>query len=125
MTETAMHPGNRFNNVHGLPEPQGLYHPSNEHDACGLGLIANIKGVKSHQIVQDGLKILLHLEHGVRLAPIRLLATGRAFSFRFRTNSSLQKQSALDSSCRSPAAMPLARSSCRRTPRCARAARRS
>ena len=63
MTETAMHPGNRFNNVHGLPEPQGLYHPSHEHDACGLGLIANIKGVKSHQIVQDGLKILLHLEH--------------------------------------------------------------
>src|SRR5271166_4949742 len=63
MTETAMHPGNRFNNVNGLPEPQGLYHPSHEHDACGLGLIANIKGVKSHQIVQDGLKILLHLEH--------------------------------------------------------------
>jgi glutamate synthase (NADPH/NADH) large chain len=46
-----------------LPEPQGLYHPSNEHDACGLGLVANIKGVKSHQIVQDGLKILLNLEH--------------------------------------------------------------
>src|SRR5207344_791012 len=62
MTETAMHPGNRFN-AHGLPEPQGLYHPSHEHDACGLGLIANIKGVKSHQIVQDALKILLHLEH--------------------------------------------------------------
>jgi glutamate synthase (NADPH) large chain len=62
MTEIAMHPGNRFN-AHGLPEPQGLYHPSHEHDACGLGLIANIKGVKSHQIVQDALKILLHLEH--------------------------------------------------------------
>ncbi len=63
MIETAMHPGNRFNHADGLPEPQGLYHPSYEHDACGLGLIANIKGVKSHQIVQDGLKILLHLEH--------------------------------------------------------------
>ena len=63
MTETAMHPGNRLNNAHGLPEAQGLYHPSHEHDACGLGLIANIKGVKSHQIVQDALKILLHLEH--------------------------------------------------------------
>lgn len=63
MTETAMHPSNRFNNAPGLPEPQGLYHSSHEHDACGLGLVANIKGVKSHQIVEDGLKILLHLEH--------------------------------------------------------------
>ncbi len=63
MTETAMHPGNRLNPFPSVPEPQGLYHPSNEHDACGLGLIANIKNVKSHQIVQDGLKILLHLEH--------------------------------------------------------------
>ncbi|MGA7325749.1 MAG: glutamate synthase large subunit, partial [Rhodomicrobium sp.] len=49
--------------AHGLPDPQGLYHPSNEHDACGLGLVANIKGVASHQIVQDGLKVLLNLEH--------------------------------------------------------------
>ena len=63
MTETAMHPGNRLSHAPVVPEAQGLYHPSNEHDACGLGLIANIKGVKSHQIVQDALKILLHLEH--------------------------------------------------------------
>ncbi len=63
MTGTEMHLGNRFNHARGLPEPQGLYHPSNEHDACGLGLIANIKGVKSHEIVQDAIKILLHLEH--------------------------------------------------------------
>ncbi len=63
MIETEMHPGNRPSHAYDPPEPQGLYHPSNEHDACGLGLIANIKGVRSHQIVQDGLKILLHLEH--------------------------------------------------------------
>jgi glutamate synthase (NADPH/NADH) large chain len=63
MTETTMHSGNRLNHAHGLPEPQGLYDPSYERDACGLGLIANIKGVKSHQIVQDALKILLNLEH--------------------------------------------------------------
>jgi glutamate synthase (NADPH) large chain len=63
MTETKMHLGNSVNDGRGLPEPQGLYHPSNEHDACGLGLIANIKGVKSHEIVQDAIKILLHLEH--------------------------------------------------------------
>ncbi len=42
---------------------EGLYDPSKEHDACGLGFIANIKGKKSHKIVQDGLKILENLEH--------------------------------------------------------------
>ena len=35
----------------GLPEPQGLYHPHNEHDACGVGMICNIMGVKSRSIV--------------------------------------------------------------------------
>ncbi len=43
--------------------PQGLYHPSFEHDACGIGAIANIKGKKSHQIVVDALDILINLEH--------------------------------------------------------------
>ena len=31
-----------------LPEPQGLYDPSYEHDACGIGIVANIKGIKSY-----------------------------------------------------------------------------
>ena len=42
---------------------QGLYDKKNEHDACGLGFIANIKGIKSHKIVSDGIKILENLEH--------------------------------------------------------------
>ncbi|KAI94193.1 glutamate synthase [Rhodomicrobium udaipurense JA643] len=63
MTDTAMPSCDSSHSAHGFPEPQGLYHPSREHDACGLGLIANIKGVKSHAIVQDALKILLNLEH--------------------------------------------------------------
>ncbi len=41
----------------------GLYDPANEHDACGLGFVANIKGVKSHKIVEDGIRILENLEH--------------------------------------------------------------
>ena len=45
------------------PGPQGLYDPSREHDACGLGFIANIKGKKSHAIVQQGLRILENLTH--------------------------------------------------------------
>jgi glutamate synthase (NADPH/NADH) large chain len=63
MTNSTMHPSNSAIPSFGLPEPQGLYHPSKERDACGLGLVANIKGVKSHRIIQDALKILLNLEH--------------------------------------------------------------
>ena len=44
-------------------ENQGLYRPEYEHDSCGVGFIASIKGEKSHQIVLDGLKILENLEH--------------------------------------------------------------
>lgn len=46
-----------------LPPKQGLYDPRNEHDACGVGFIADIKGRKSHDIVKQGLQILLNLDH--------------------------------------------------------------
>ncbi len=46
-----------------LPKANGLYDPRNEHDACGLGMIANINNKKEHKIVADGLKILANLEH--------------------------------------------------------------
>jgi len=42
---------------------QGLYDPTNEHDACGVGFVAHIKGVKSHAIVTQALKILENLDH--------------------------------------------------------------
>ena len=45
------------------PSAQGLYSPANEHDACGVGFIANIKGNKSHSLVAQGLKILDNLSH--------------------------------------------------------------
>src|SRR5208282_1630852 len=41
----------------------GLFDPALEKDSCGVGFIADIKGRKSHQIVKDGLAILLNLEH--------------------------------------------------------------
>jgi glutamate synthase (NADPH/NADH) large chain len=44
-------------------EQLGLYDPAYEHDACGIGFVANIKGVKSHQNVIDGLTILENMEH--------------------------------------------------------------
>ena len=40
------------------PEKQGLYDPQNEHDACGVGLVANINGQKSHKIIKQGLEVL-------------------------------------------------------------------
>jgi len=47
----------------GFPARQGLYDPRNEHDACGVGFIAHMKGVKSHQVVNDGLLMLENLTH--------------------------------------------------------------
>jgi glutamate synthase (NADPH/NADH) large chain len=46
-----------------VPERQGLYDPANEHDACGVGFVAHIKGQKSHSIVEQGLQILKNLDH--------------------------------------------------------------
>ncbi|HEY7458361.1 MAG TPA: glutamate synthase large subunit [Xanthobacteraceae bacterium] len=49
--------------ISGIPSARGLYDPALEHDSCGVGFITDIKGRKSHQIVEDGLTILLNLEH--------------------------------------------------------------
>ncbi|WP_234843731.1 hypothetical protein, partial [Sinorhizobium meliloti] len=42
---------------------RGLYDPPNDHDACGVGFVAHLKGEKSHQIVRDGLFMLENLTH--------------------------------------------------------------
>ena len=46
-----------------IPEGQGLYDPANEHDACGVGFVAHIRGKKSHSIIEQGLLILKNLDH--------------------------------------------------------------
>src|SRR5207342_1131380 len=58
--EYAMRPIQKNN---GLPPKQGLYDPAQEHDACGVGFVVNIRGEKSHQIVRSGLEILVNLTH--------------------------------------------------------------
>jgi len=45
------------------PVAQGLYRPNQEHDACGVGFVAHIKGKKTHAIVQQGLELLTNLTH--------------------------------------------------------------
>jgi glutamate synthase (NADPH/NADH) large chain len=49
--------------VNAIPDKQGLYDPMNEHDACGVGFIAHIKGQKSHDILCKGLEILRNITH--------------------------------------------------------------
>src|SRR5215813_2310706 len=49
--------------IPGYPHKQGLYDPRFEHDACGIGFVVNIKGEKSHEIVQQALTVLQNLDH--------------------------------------------------------------
>ena len=54
----------------------GLYSPSHEHDACGVGFVAHIAGRKSHAIVEQGLKILENLNHRGAVGADRLMGDG-------------------------------------------------
>ncbi len=47
----------------GFPKAQGMYNPENEHDGCGIGFVAHIKGQKSHEIVRRGLDVLINMTH--------------------------------------------------------------
>ncbi|MDH4284176.1 MAG: glutamate synthase subunit alpha, partial [Gallionellaceae bacterium] len=47
----------------GYPLQQGLYDPRNEHDACGVGFVAHIKGKKNHEMIRQGLQILKNINH--------------------------------------------------------------
>ncbi|CAN5248766.1 glutamate synthase-related protein [soil metagenome] len=59
-----------------LASEQGLYDPANEHDACGVGFIANIKGRKTHAIVDQGLLILQNLDHRGAVGADKLMGDG-------------------------------------------------
>ncbi|MEQ1551011.1 glutamate synthase large subunit [Sphingorhabdus sp.] len=60
----------------GFPPAQGLYDPRNEHDACGVGFIANIKGTKTHSTIERGLQILVNLDHRGAVGADPLLGDG-------------------------------------------------
>ena len=45
------------------PDQRGLYLPRYEHDACGIGMLANIRGIRSHAVIKDALDTLVHLSH--------------------------------------------------------------
>src|SRR6266850_5188966 len=62
MSSNAMGPKNG-SQPPGLPHKQGLYDPQFEHDACGVGFVVNMKGRKSHELVEQALQILVNLDH--------------------------------------------------------------
>ncbi|MFZ2739588.1 MAG: glutamate synthase-related protein [Burkholderiaceae bacterium] len=57
-------------------QDNGLYSTANEHDACGVGFVAHIRGEKSHSIVQQGLKILENLDHRGAVGADKLMGDG-------------------------------------------------
>ncbi len=65
MGERKLFPTDAATSVPGsaLPDAQGLYNPANEHDACGVGFIAHMRGERSHNIIENGLSMLENLTH--------------------------------------------------------------
>src|SRR5512140_1123924 len=57
-------------------QQQGLYSAANEHDACGVGFVAHIKGEKSHGIIEQALKILENLDHRGAVGADKLMGDG-------------------------------------------------
>src|ERR1700712_1071640 len=60
----------------GFPKTQGLYDSRNEHDSCGVGFVAHIKGRKSHDIITQALEILNNLDHRGAVGADPLLGDG-------------------------------------------------
>src|ERR1035438_861436 len=63
MTNRAETKSDRSSVRRTAPGKQGLYDPQFEHEACGVGFVVNIKGRKSHAIIQQALQVLLNLDH--------------------------------------------------------------
>ena len=62
--------------IPGLPPRQGLYDPRNEHDACGVGFVVDIKNRPAHDIIQKGLQILVNLTHRGAVGADKLAGDG-------------------------------------------------
>ena len=63
MTTDQTHSGGIADTVATFAKPSGLFDPRREYDACGVGFIANLKGGKTHKLIEDALCILQNLEH--------------------------------------------------------------
>ena len=68
------------------PHKQGLYDSSNEHENCGIGLIVDMKGRKSHDIVSGALEICVNLDHREVADVTQLQEMVQVSSFKLLTN---------------------------------------
>ncbi len=74
--ETALKHGPAGHDERSALQRHGLYDAAHERDACGLGFVAHIKGVKAHSIIQQGLKILENLDHRGAVGADKLMGDG-------------------------------------------------
>ena len=109
----------------GLPAAQGMYDPKNEHDACGVGFIAQMKGVKSHQIVADGLKMLENLTHRGAVGADPLMGDGAGLLVQIPDRFFREEMAKQGVTLPPQDTMPLAICSCRRMRNCAPIAKTS
>lgn len=70
----------------------GLYNASYEHDACGVGMVVNIKGIKSHQLVDNALLILENMRHRGAEGADKKQVMVRVFCYRFHMSLSCYKE---------------------------------
>jgi glutamate synthase (NADPH/NADH) large chain len=101
-------------NAMGFPPVQGLYDPRNEHDACGMGFVAHIKGVKSHAIIGQALEILRNLDHRGAVGADPLLGDGAGLLIQLPDQLFRKWAARKARNCRSRATMPWPCASCRR-----------
>lgn len=99
----------------GLPAAQGLYDPRNEHDACGIGFVANIHNIKSHKLVEDGLRILENLEHRGAVGADPKAGDGAGILIQIPTHFSARKRRSSALICQPKDITASATCSCRRT----------
>ncbi|MBV6272638.1 glutamate synthase subunit alpha [Alcaligenaceae bacterium CGII-47] len=78
------------------PQAQGLYNPTFEHDACGVGFVANIKGRKSHTIIVQALKILENLNHRGAVGADELMGDGAGILIQIPDQLYREEMAALD-----------------------------
>ena len=96
----------------------GLYDPRNEHDACGVGFVANIKGRKSHDIIRRGLQILVNLDHRGAVGADPLVGDGAGCMIQMPDGAAARLgRQARPRLCRRPAAMRSRCAFCRWTKR--------
>ena len=99
-------------------QQQGLYRPEFDHDACGIGALADINGERHHQILDDALSILVNLERTAAARDSRRTpATAPASCSRFRITFSVKRLKSAARFCRQRATMAWPCCSSRRTTR--------